>query len=109
MFWWFSPPNLKSHHGSYACSRKNLTLCTVMVTFYRVHLFERMWSRVVTESAQLQCNVIYSFIHAYPILHTEWLDNQELTFKSNSAKYYFLEKSRFLHTFLKFCCESRKI
>ncbi len=44
-----------------------------------------------------------------PILHTAWLDNHALTLKSNSAKYYFHEKSRFLHTFLKFCCESRKI
>jgi hypothetical protein len=44
-----------------------------------------------------------------PILHTAWLDNHALTLKSNSAKYYFQEKSRFLHTFLKFCCESRKI
>jgi len=43
-----------------------------------------------------------------PILHTEWLDNHALTLKSNSAKYYFHEKSRFLYTFLKFCCESRK-
>ncbi len=44
-----------------------------------------------------------------PILHTVWLDNHALTLKSNSTKYYFYEKSRFLHTFLKFCCESRKI
>ncbi len=44
-----------------------------------------------------------------PILHTAWLDNHALTLKSNSAKYYFHEKSRFLHTFLNFCCESRKI
>ncbi len=43
-----------------------------------------------------------------PILLTAWLDNHALTLKSNSAKYYFYEKSRFLHTFLKFCCESRK-
>ncbi len=43
------------------------------------------------------------------VLHTAWLDNHALTLKSNSAKYYFYEKSRFLHTFLKFCCESRKI
>jgi hypothetical protein len=44
-----------------------------------------------------------------PILHTAWLDNHALTLKSNSAKLYFHEKSRFLHTFLKFSCESRKI
>jgi hypothetical protein len=44
-----------------------------------------------------------------PILHIAWLDNHALTLKSNSAKYYFNKKSRFLHTFLKFCCESRKI
>ncbi len=44
-----------------------------------------------------------------PILHTAWLDNHALTSKRNSAKYYYHEKSRFLYTFLKFCCESRKI
>jgi hypothetical protein len=44
-----------------------------------------------------------------PILHTAWLANHALTLKSNSAKYYFHEKFRFLHTFLKLCCESRKI
>jgi hypothetical protein len=44
-----------------------------------------------------------------PILHTAWLNNHALTLKSNTAKYYFCEKSSFLHTFLKFCCESRKI
>jgi hypothetical protein len=37
-----------------------------------------------------------------PILHA-------LTLKSNTAKYYFGEKSNFLHTFLKFCRESKKI
>ncbi len=44
-----------------------------------------------------------------PILHTAWLGNHALTLKRNSAKYYFHEKFRFLHTFLKFCCELRKI
>jgi hypothetical protein len=44
-----------------------------------------------------------------PILHTAWLDSHAQTLKGNSAKYYFYEKSRFLHAFLKFCCESRKI
>ncbi len=44
-----------------------------------------------------------------PILHTAWLNNHALTLKSNTAKYYFGEKSSFLHTFLNFCCESRKI
>ncbi len=44
-----------------------------------------------------------------PILHSAWLNNHALTLKSNTAKYYFGEKSSFLHTFLKFCCESRKI
>jgi hypothetical protein len=47
--------------------------------------------------------------HLNPILHTTWLDNHALTLKINSAKYHFHEKSRFLLTFLKFCCESRKI
>ncbi len=44
-----------------------------------------------------------------PILHTAWLNSHALTSKSNTAKYYFGKKSSFLHTFLKFCCESRKI
>jgi hypothetical protein len=35
-----------------------------------------------------------------PILHTAWFDNHALTLKSNTAKYYFGEKSSFLHTFL---------
>jgi hypothetical protein len=52
-------------------------------------------------------SLYFSFIN--PILHTTWLDSHALTLKSNPAKYYFHEKSRFLHTFLKFCCESRKI
>ncbi len=61
--------------------------------------------RYVTQK-QERCLTIY-FLN--PILHTAWLDNHALTLKSNNAKYYFHEKSRFLHTFLKFCCESRKI
>ncbi len=44
-----------------------------------------------------------------PILHTAWLNNHALTLKRNTAKYYFGEKSSFLHTFLKICCESRNI
>jgi hypothetical protein len=44
-----------------------------------------------------------------PILHTAWLNIHALTLKRNTAKYYFGEKSSFLHTFLKICCESRKI
>ncbi len=38
-----------------------------------------------------------------PILHIAWLNNHALTLKSNTAKYYFGEKSSFLHTVLKFC------
>jgi hypothetical protein len=37
----------------------------------------------------------------HPILHTAWLNNRALTLKRNTAKYYFGEKSSFLHTFLK--------
>jgi hypothetical protein len=44
-----------------------------------------------------------------PILHTAWLNNHALTLKRNTAKYYFGEKSSCLHTFLKICCESRKL
>jgi hypothetical protein len=43
-----------------------------------------------------------------PILHTAWLNNHALTLKRNTAKYYFDEKSSFLHTFLKNCCELRE-
>jgi hypothetical protein len=44
-----------------------------------------------------------------PILHTAWLESHTLTLKNNTAKYYFSEKSNFLHTFLKFSPESRTI
>ncbi len=45
-----------------------------------------------------------------PILYTAWLDNHALTLESNTAKFNFGEKSSsLLHTFLKFCCEPRKI
>jgi hypothetical protein len=44
-----------------------------------------------------------------PSLHTTWLKNHALTLKKNTAKYYFGEKSRIMHTVLKFCPESRKI
>ncbi len=40
-----------------------------------------------------------------PILHTAWLESHALTLKNNTAKYYFGEKSSFLHTFLKFSPE----
>ncbi len=43
------------------------------------------------------------------ILHTAWLESHALTLKNNTAKYYFGEKSSFLHTFLKFSSESRTI
>jgi hypothetical protein len=38
-----------------------------------------------------------------PILHTLWLESHALTLKNNTARYYFDEKSSFLHTFLQ-CC-----
>jgi len=44
-----------------------------------------------------------------PILHTWWLDNHALTLINFTAKYYFGEKSKFLHTFRTLCPESRKI
>ncbi len=44
-----------------------------------------------------------------PILHSAWLESHSLTLKNNIAKYYFGEKSNFLHTFLKFSPESRTI
>jgi hypothetical protein len=42
------------------------------------------------------------------ILHTAWLNDHALTLKRNTAKYYSDEKSSFLHTFQKICCESKK-
>jgi hypothetical protein len=54
-------------------------------------------------------NLYVSKVMLNPILHTAWLNNHALTLKSNTAKYYFGEKSSFLHTFLKICGESRKI
>ncbi len=53
--------------------------------------------------------MVHSVILFNPILHTAWLDNHALTLKRNAAKYYFGEKSSFLHTFLNICCESRQI
>jgi hypothetical protein len=44
-----------------------------------------------------------------PNLHTVVLDNHALTLKSNTEKDYFCQKSSLLHTFLKFCRESKKI
>jgi hypothetical protein len=60
------------------------------------------------------CKLEAKHIHPYsclvnPILHTMCLDTHALTLKSNSAEYYFDEKSSFLHTFLKFCCKLGKI
>jgi hypothetical protein len=49
------------------------------------------------------------FLIVNAILHTAWLNNHAQTLKRNTAKYYFGEKSSFLHTFLKSCCASRKI
>jgi hypothetical protein len=43
-----------------------------------------------------------------PILHTAWLNSHALTMKRNTAKYDFVEKSSFLHTFLKNFCELRE-
>ena len=58
--------------------------------------------------------ILYDKIHKMmliinPILHGWWLDNHALTLTNYTAKYYFGEKSKSLHTFLTFCPESRKI
>ncbi len=53
-----------------------------------------------------QCSASSGF---NPILHTAWLESHALTLKNNTAEYYFGEKSSFLHTFLKFSPQSRKI
>jgi hypothetical protein len=45
----------------------------------------------------------------YTILHTAWLNNHALTLKRKTAKNYFGEKSSFLQTFQKICCESSNI
>jgi hypothetical protein len=52
--------------------------------------------------------IIKSF-YLNPILHTAWLESHAPTLKNNTAKYYFGEKSSFLHTFLKCSPESRTI
>ncbi len=52
---------------------------------------------IVLEICKKRDHLFYS-AYFNPILHTAWLDNKELTLKSNTAKYY----SSFLHTFLKF-------
>jgi hypothetical protein len=43
-----------------------------------------------------------------PILHTAWLDSHALTLKSSTAKYYFCEKSSFLHTSCNFVVNQGK-
>jgi hypothetical protein len=43
---------------------------------------------------------VHNSVPLSPILHPIRLDN--LSMKNNTAKYYFGEKSSFLHTFLKF-------
>jgi hypothetical protein len=71
---------------------------------------------------KVQCHEIYDYRFFYikiiallpvplinPILHTAWLNNQALTLKRYTAKYYFGEKSSFLHTFRTICFKSRKI
>ncbi len=52
----------------------------------------------------LSTNVIIN-----PILYNSWLENHALTLKSNIAKYYFGEKSIFLHTFLKFAMSKKNL
>ncbi len=78
----------------------------------------RIWVRVGTEESMQDLALHhkeYTFVtttnRAFlnPILHTAWLNNHALTLKRNTAKYYFGEKSSVLHTFLKTCCDSRKI
>jgi hypothetical protein len=51
-----------------------------------------------------------NFFHSQfnPILPTTCSDNHALTLKRKTAKYYFDEKSSYLHTFQIFFCESRK-
>jgi hypothetical protein len=52
-----------------------------------------------------QVNIHHSFLHYHsvnPILHTAWLDNHAQSSESNTEKYYFDKKSKFLHTFVKF-------
>jgi hypothetical protein len=46
-------------------------------------------------------NTLLGLVGVNPILHTTWLNNHALTLKRNTTKYYFGEKSSFLHTFLK--------
>jgi hypothetical protein len=57
------------------------------------------------QSSTYFLNLRYINTVVNPILHTAWLNNHALTLKINTAKYYFGDKSSFLHTFLKFCCE----
>jgi hypothetical protein len=51
-------------------------------------------------SMKLDLQVIFVPEIFIPVLHTAWLNNHALTLKRSTAKYYFGEKSSFLHTFL---------
>ena len=86
-----------------------LTLLELLVIWERWYM-KKTWSKKSCDTVLCHLNPL-AYLNKFafnPIIHTVWLDNHALTLKSNSAKYYFHEKSRFLHTFLKFCCESRK-
>jgi hypothetical protein len=61
-------------------------------------------------NVRIWCSFMWAIVGTLnTILHTAWLNNLALTLKNNTAKYCFGEKSSFLHTFLKFSCDSRKI
>jgi hypothetical protein len=104
--WWRPQRNLISHNfksGTTFILKYELTLRNYRDKFYN------NTSQALLCAHQNVYLIIYFKNCLNPILHTAWLDNHALTLKRNSAKYYIHEKSRFLHTFLKFFGESRKI
>ena len=74
---------------------------------WRSHILNKFRKKI--EFSKLSINADFTYGIFLTILHIAWLNNHALTLKRNTTKYYFGEKSSFLHTFLKICCESRKI
>ncbi len=90
------------------CTLRCRKSVTVVIVDHWAHL--NLWqfaAGILGSGGKFTANV--TTINFNPILHTTWLESHALTLKNNTAKYYFNEKSSFLHTFLKFSPESRTI
>jgi hypothetical protein len=100
-------PSVENHiPGEYWCNNLPIKKDTPSTGFT---LIKNVWVTTIFLSLLLSAEFLKKFIMLNPVLYTAWLNNYALTLKRNTVKYYFGEKSSFLHTFLKVCCESRKI